>query len=83
MEDLRQRHGNHTWDIVLDYHLCPQCGYIIENRQKYTLSSGSYQRNLVCERCKHNFTVTKHKPKTFGPFLGSNPIFEDKPNTRT
>lgn len=63
MKDLRQLHGDHTWDIVMDYHQCPFCDFIVENRQKYILQEGFYRRDLICTRCNQPFTVQKKNKK--------------------
>lgn len=75
MEDLRQRHGNHTWDMIVDYHACPQCGYVMENRQKYSCRANECRLDLKCPRCQHLFAVIKKKPKTY--LLGHDPRFEE------
>lgn len=62
--------GEHTWDLVLDYHRCLNCGYIFESRQKYEYRFRKYQKDLECPRCKHLFTVTKETKPTFGPLIG-------------
>lgn len=62
--------GTHTWDLVVDYQRCPQCGYICENRDKYRYRLGKYQKDLECPRCKHLFTVTKKTRPIRGPLLG-------------
>ncbi|NGX42675.1 MAG: hypothetical protein K940chlam7_00959 [Chlamydiae bacterium] len=49
--------GEHTWDIVIHYHRCPECGYIIESRQGFTFRAGKYQKEVVCDRCDHEFLV--------------------------
>ena len=70
MDDPRQQHGNHTWDIVIEYLRCPKCGYIIEDRDKYEKVLGQYQKKVGCQRCHHTFTATKERKPTFGPLLG-------------
>ena len=62
--------GEHTWDIIVHYHRCPECGYIIESRQEFTYRLGKYQKELACERCQHNFQVTKPSKPSFGPLIG-------------
>ncbi len=71
IDDPRQRHGDHTWDIVITYHCCPACGNIIENRQKFERRVDLYEKDLVCDRCQHAFTVTKKIRPTFGPLFGN------------
>lgn len=77
MDDPRQRHGNHTWDFVLHYYRCPQCGYIIENRDKFEPRFHRLEKDLNCPRCAHAFTVAKKVQPTFGPLLGHNPEVDD------
>lgn len=62
--------GTHTWDMVIDYHACPSCGFIIESREKYEYKHKKYQKDLECNRCHHHFTVTKPSHVSFGPLLG-------------
>lgn len=73
MGDPRQMHGNHTWDLVLYYHRCPSCGFIMENRDKFEPRFHLLQKDLVCPRCQQAFTITKKQKPTFGPLLGHNP----------
>lgn len=70
MNDPRQLHGNHTWDIIVDYYRCPKCGFIIENREKFENRLGKIQKDFTCPRCEHHFLVTKKKQATFGPLWG-------------
>lgn len=62
--------GTHTWDLVIDYHLCPQCGNIIESREKYHYVLGKYQKEIDCDRCRHHFTTFKNSKPSFGPLIG-------------
>lgn len=71
MSDPRQRHGNHTWDLVLHYYRCPKCGYVIENRDKYERRMALLQKEVICTRCEYVFTVTKKTKPTFGPLFGN------------
>ena len=59
MNDLRQRKGNHTWDIIIHYERCPLCGYIIENREKFECYGSILEKDFTCPRCQQKFTVTK------------------------
>ena len=34
-EEAMTQKGEHTWDLVVDYHRCPKCGYINESRVEY------------------------------------------------
>jgi NAD-dependent dihydropyrimidine dehydrogenase PreA subunit len=69
VDDPRQRHGHHTWDMIINYHQCPKCGKIVENRNQYEYRLSHYELDLVCDRCQHHFTKTKRA--TFGPLLGN------------
>ncbi|MBA3957838.1 MAG: hypothetical protein H0X51_05525 [Parachlamydiaceae bacterium] len=62
--------GTHTWDLVVHYHKCPECGYIIESRQDYHYQLGKYIKELECSRCHKHFTVQKPSKPRFGPLLG-------------
>lgn len=62
--------GTHTWDISIDYHQCPYCHYIHEDRKRYTYRMGSYYKDVTCLRCGHSFTLQKEKPRSFGPLIG-------------
>ena len=70
MDDPRQQHGNHTWDIIVNYYRCPQCGYILENREKFLKINHHLVKDLVCSRCQQGFTITKKIQSSFGPLLG-------------
>jgi rubredoxin len=67
--DPRQKHGNHTWEFLLHYYRCPKCGYVIEDRNKYERRMRLLQKEVYCNRCQYEFTVTKKKMPTFGPLL--------------
>lgn len=62
--------GPHTWDMFLEYHRCPACGYIVENRNGYTSRFGKYEKSLECPRCKKAFVESKKNQPTFGPLIG-------------
>lgn len=64
--------GSHTWDIIIEYHRCPNCEFINENRKKYQYRLGKQQKEVECQRCHHLFVVTKKVPT---PKL--KPIFAD------
>lgn len=60
---LREK-GSHTWDLVVRYHRCPQCGVIIESRTDYVYQLGHYVKQVDCQRCGHKFTDTRRvKPE--------------------
>ncbi len=71
MDDPRQSRGDHTWDIVIDYRSCPDCGYIMEDRQKYQRHDDNLEKQIVCGRCNKTFTVTKKIPSSFGPLFNN------------
>lgn len=62
--------GTHTWNIYIHYHACPKCGYIIESRQDYEERLKTYEKDLKCPRCQHEFTLIKKPKPTFGPLIG-------------
>lgn len=62
--------GDHTWDIVISYHKCPHCEYIIEDRTKYEYHNGMYVKELQCPKCKHVFKVKKNVKLRVGPLIG-------------
>ncbi len=62
--------GEHTWTLVISYHRCSACGFILESRQDYEYRFGKYQKDLECDRCHHRFTLTKAAKPRFGPFIG-------------
>lgn len=62
--------GTHTWDLIIHYHRCPACGYIIESRQDYQYRFGKYQKDIICRRCQSSFTLTKPVRPHFGPLIG-------------
>jgi rubredoxin len=70
MGDLRQQHGDHTWDLVLEYCCCPCCKIVIEDRQKYENRNGQYQKDIVCPSCGEVFTNTKRIKPGITPLLG-------------
>lgn len=46
-----QMHGDHTWEIIIEYLRCPHCGLIIENRD--------LNKTVECPRCKNHFTLSE------------------------
>lgn len=63
--------GEHTWDLILQYHRCPQCNFIIESREDYLFTNKAWTKDVSCPRCGNHFTVTKTRKKTFGPLIGT------------
>ena len=70
MTDPRQQKGNHTWDIITQYHKCPKCGSILESRFDYEYRLGKYEKDLICDQCGHHFTLIKKTKPAFGPLWG-------------
>lgn len=62
--------GDHTWKIIIQYHRCPACDYIIESRKDYNYRMGQYEKKVVCSRCHHHFVVHKSQEPKFGPLIG-------------
>jgi rubredoxin len=63
--------GEHTWDMIIQYHRCPKCGHIIESREDFEYRLGGiYQKDLECPNCKNLFTLTKPRKPSFGPLIG-------------
>jgi hypothetical protein len=62
--------GTHTWDLVLQYHCCPECGTIIESREDFHYQMGSWLKEIQCTKCKKIFLVKKQQKLKFGPLLG-------------
>lgn len=63
--------GSHTWDLVVDYHRCPKCGFITESRQSfYSDAEGKWSKKITCGRCDGQFVVNKARKPSFGPFTG-------------
>lgn len=62
--------GPHTWDIIIEYHACPKCGYIQENRERYEDRLGVLVKDLTCERCKSPYQLKKTTKKKFAPLFG-------------
>lgn len=69
--------GNHTWDIHIRYHLCPNCKTIVESRKNWTLVKDHFEKELRCPRCGSSFMATLPK-RSFGPIFGnpSKPEFD-------
>ena len=77
MDHPKQRHGHHTWDLVLHYDRCPRCGYVMENQDKFEVRFQQLEKNLTCPRCQHAFTISKKNQPTFGPLLGHDPEVDE------
>lgn len=61
----------HTWNLILHYHRCPRCGYIIESRHDFDNRMGTWIKDVDCERCHYQFELTKARKPTFGPLIGT------------
>lgn len=62
--------GDHTWDLYVHYHRCPQCGYIIENRKRGEQVGHDVVIQLTCPRCNHAFTEKVASKASTLSFLG-------------
>lgn len=62
--------GEHTWDMWSEYHRCPECGLIFEDRQEYAYILGKYQKELSCPRCHGHFMHIRKREPVLGPLLG-------------
>ncbi|MBA3239500.1 MAG: hypothetical protein H0T62_14320 [Parachlamydiaceae bacterium] len=67
---MKQR-GSHTWDTVIQYHLCPNCKRIIESRVDFVYRLGKYIKELECPYCKKEITLLQPRKVRPGPFFGS------------
>jgi uncharacterized C2H2 Zn-finger protein len=75
--------GSHTWDLNLDYHLCPKCKQIFEDRQAYTLKAGRYVKEMKCPYCEHLFSASKANKAHWSLFSGADEFPEwDWPESR-
>lgn len=63
--------GEHTWDLVIDYQRCPQCGFIIESREGFQYRLGKWEKDVECPRCAHRFSVVSNRKVRFGPLIGA------------
>lgn len=62
--------GTHTWDMILHYHRCPECGYVFESRHPYEMILGKLQKEEECPRCFDRFMIEKQREVSFGPLIG-------------
>lgn len=62
--------GEHTWDLIQQFHRCPKCGFIFESRQDYDYRNMKYEKDLECPRCHLQFMVTKAVKPKLGSLLG-------------
>lgn len=62
--------GEHTWDLVIDYRRCPECGFIIESRDGFEYRLGKWEKEVDCTRCGNRFTVSSSRKPRFGPLIG-------------
>lgn len=68
--------GLHTWDLILQYHRCPNCWAIIESREDFHYRLGSWVKEVACMRCGYVFELTKARKPSFGPLIGDPQPFE-------
>lgn len=66
-----EQNGSHTWDTVIQYHLCPSCKRIIESRQDYIYRLGKYIKEVECPFCKNEFTLLQQRKVRPAPLFGS------------
>jgi len=52
--------GEHTWDLIIQYHRCPYCEKIVESRDDYHYQLGSWIKEVTCDRCGRTFTLKKN-----------------------
>lgn len=64
------KEGNHSWDLVHEYHRCDSCGKIFESRGHYEDRYGKLEMDLECPSCHHEFTVRKERTPSLGPLFG-------------
>jgi len=62
--------SQHSWDMILHYHRCPKCGFIVESREDFQCRLGVWIKEMICERCGQAFTLSKKNKPTFGPLIG-------------
>jgi rubredoxin len=67
---MERQPGEHTWDLHIRYHCCPTCGFIVESREDFKYILGEYQKDLICPRCQHSFTIVKTGQHKLGPLIG-------------
>ena len=60
----------HTWDMNLQYHRCPKCGFINENRDGWNYRLSKYEKELECSKCHEHFVEIKKTMPRFGPLIG-------------
>lgn len=77
MDHPKQRHGNHTWDLILHYYACPICGFIDENKDKFEKRFDILEKEIVCPRCRHTYKAAKKNRPSFGPLLGHDPEVDE------
>ncbi len=66
--------GSHTWDLVIDYHVCPTCKRIIEDRQNYIRVSKRLAKEIKCPYCEHVFSAIKESKPQWALFSGNDEI---------
>lgn len=65
--------GSHTWDIIIQYHLCPHCHTVVESRKDWTYRAGKEFKKLTCPKCKKSITLTREYRGPIGPLMGDPP----------
>ena len=64
--------SDHTWEINIHYHECPNCGFIIENRAGYYYdkTTKQYMKEIECPRCAYQFQEVKKAHKGWKQLFG-------------
>lgn len=62
--------GEHTWDLIQEFHRCPACGFIVESRDDYEYRNMKYEKELKCPRCQREFMAVKAVKPKLGSLLG-------------
>lgn len=61
--------GTHDWDMHLEYHRCPSCGYIEECRKPYEARFERFEKDRQCGRCGYVYTVNRFRMLPQEPLL--------------
>lgn len=67
MRDIKGRveaGKTHTWEIYLHYYRCPNCGYVLEDRNSFEQRGKVFEKTLLCPRCETKWREeTSLKPR--------------------
>lgn len=61
----------HTWDLYLHYHRCPECGFILESRERPVYRNGQLEKPLDCPRCQNHWMEKRPYNGPIAPLFGS------------